>query len=114
RRSCAGLRLSMNFASMSPSDLTPLFCGSGLQKYDLFPNWQALFSIIFHLFFISLIYKYIKMLFFPQFPNFMGQFRQKKGVPGYQYGRFWQGQEDGLRCFRPVSRDSLMGAPYYI
>jgi len=51
----------MNFASMSPSDLTPLFCGSGLQKYDLFPNWQALFSIIFSNVYINLIINKIKI-----------------------------------------------------
>ena len=63
---------------------TPLPFRKRVQKYYLFPNWQALFSIIFHLFFIPLIHRDIKMPLFSQFPDFTGQIRQKKGVSGYQ------------------------------
>ena len=45
--SCAGLKLSKNLCFLLPFKLTSLFCGSGLQRYDLFIFWQAIFSIIF-------------------------------------------------------------------
>ena len=39
-----------------PSLLSPRSFRKRVQKYTLFPNWQALFSTFFHLCYISLIY----------------------------------------------------------
>ena len=55
RRSCAGLRLSKNFSPPSHLSSSPLPFRKRVQKYYLFPNWQALFSFIFQVSHITLI-----------------------------------------------------------
>ena len=100
--------------SRRPLSSSPLPFRKRVQKYYLFPNWQALFSIIFHLFFYTADSQGYKNAVFFVFPGFYGAISSKKGCSRVSIRRFWQGREDGFRCFRPVFRDTLMGAPYYI
>ena len=79
RWSCAGLRLSMNF-SVPPSLLpTPLSRGKRVQKYNLFPNRQAVFSSFFQKSFISLIVSGKNFRIFRSRTDFWGCLGENKG-----------------------------------
>ena len=74
RWSCAGLRLSKNFAFSLPSRLSPRSFRKRVQKYNLFSNWQHLFSKIFHFSLISLI---------TSLKNFLNRKNERKMTPYY-------------------------------
>ena len=82
RRSCAGLRLSKNLLPSLLSSVPLVPWGKRVQKYDLFSNWQALFSNIFHLFYILLTTREKKVHLLWVFPSFGSVFRGKNGSQG--------------------------------
>ena len=74
RWSCAGLRLSKNFAPPSPSSVPLVFRGKRVQKYSFSEYVQQLFSIIFQKIYIQLIINQIKITIFAFFPIFTPYF----------------------------------------
>ena len=82
RRSCAGLRLSKNLLPSLLSSVPLVPWGNRVQKYYLFLNWQALFSNIFHLFYILLTTREKKVHLLWVFPSFRSVFRGKNGSQG--------------------------------
>ncbi len=79
RWSCAGLRLSKNLLPSLLSSVPLVSWGKRVQKYYLFSNWQALFSNIFHLFYILLTTREKKVHLLWVFPSFGSVFREKNG-----------------------------------
>ena len=93
-------------ASLSLVFRAPLPWGKRVQKYGLFPNWQALFSNIFHLFYILLTTREKKVHLFGVFPSFGSVFRGKNGSKGSFSQAFFGPTEVFLRqIWRKSGRD---------
>ena len=86
--SCAGLRLSKNLLPSLLSSVPLVPWGKRVQKYYLFSNWQALFSNIFHLFYILLTTREKKVHLLWVFPSFGSVFRGKTGLKAVFHGLF--------------------------